>query len=285
MRRDRPTTTLVLLAAATATLGCRSPAARDDAPWLAADGTRSDLRYDLQGARSELDQIRSEQSATLDRLQQTRQQVADHDRIRQVLEQRVELLAGENDRLQAEVTGLVMTAARVGSTSARPVGDGIALVGFEVPADLDGRLREFARRYPEVSYEPDQRMCRFRTEMMFSGVDLLRPQARQALRDFAGLMNRPEAAELNLMVVGHTWANTQVSPDMARQTPTDWHLAAHQAIACQQYLEESGLSPTRAGIISYGSQQPLLDGGDDVARRRNARVEIFIMPPDPPADR
>ncbi len=62
--------------------------------------------------------------------------------------------------------------------------------------------------------------------------------------------------------------------------------AAHQAISCAIYLEERGVKSDRLGITSYGSQQPLPNvvGNDDAARRKNARVEFWILQPDPAED-
>ncbi len=84
---------------------------------------------------------------------------------------------------------------------------------------------------------------------------------------------------LNLLIVGHT-ARPTVGRELAAQHATDWHLAAHQAIAVEQTLEEHNVAPLRVGVVSYASQQPLQDGTSPA----NARVEIFLLPPDPPAN-
>jgi flagellar motor protein MotB len=67
--------------------------------------------------------------------------------------------------------------------------------------------------------------------------------------------------------------------------PTDWHLAAHQAIAVEQCLEENRVAAARLGIVSYASNQPLVQGASAEARRVNARIEIFLLPPDPSSEK
>jgi flagellar motor protein MotB len=150
---------------------------------------------------------------------------------------------------------------------------------------LTKKLDGYAKSHVGVTFDPVEKVVRFQSDTVFrDGGDRLRGDAQTALRELAAILNTQKAGQLNLLVVGHTGGGAVPDAALLVQHPTDWHLAAHQAIAVEQYLEESGLSPTRVGIISYADQQPLVPPKDDVARQKNARVEVFILPPDPPAE-
>lgn len=246
----------------------------------------SDLRYQLDSANSELAQLARRESDARAQADQLAQQLASQQQIQSIMEQRVANLRTENDRLHEEMTGVVMRASgdRPTTSALMNVSD-VNYVGFELPSDLIKKLDQFSKSHVGVTFDPVEKVVRFQSDTVFrDGGDRLRGDAQAALRELASILNSQKAGRLNLLVVGHTGGG--VTPDTALlvQHPTDWHLAAHQAIAVEQYLEESGLSPTRAGIISYADQQPLVPPHDDVARQKNARVEIFILPPDPPAD-
>jgi flagellar motor protein MotB len=203
-----------------------------------------------------------------------------------ILEERVENLKRENDRLAGELRSMVgqaaavpvrreLTTSRIGSTPAA------------LPSDLERRLREIARKHRGAVWEPTERVLRLETDLFFlDGGDELRRETRALITDIADIMldRAAREPELNLQIVGHTSAETQVTAELRRLHPTDWHLAAHQALAVCSLLEERGVAPHRMGVSSFGSQQPLRQGagGDEVARRKNARVEIFVLPPDPP---
>lgn len=208
--------------------------------------------------------------------------LAGQQQVQAILEQRLANLRRENKELHTELTGLVISSTaggerRIGWTKVNSA----SYLDFKLPADLAPRLLEFAKRHPGVSFELSERACRFQSDLAFAGGgDRLQPQARAALAELARILNSPAARELNLLIVGHTAQEPPLPPALLRQHPTEWHRAAHQAIAVEQHLEEAGLSPTRMGIISYADQQPL--AGDGTARE-NARLEIFLLPPDPPA--
>ena len=128
-------------------------------------------------------------------------------------------------------------------------------------------------------------MLRISSDDLFVKGDELKPQGKQLLKEFANIANEPEAKKYNFLIVTHSPPGAGVPRDLVTTHPTPWHLTAHQAIAVEQSLEENGLSPTRVGIISYAGQQPLVEEKDPASQKKNARVEIYLTPPDPPAKR
>lgn len=245
------------------------------------------MQRQLRDRQGEVDKTNVQLTQSQERADQLEKQLANERQVQSILKQRVDNLKQENDRLHTENMSVVMNS--VGNT---PKGQGsvlktvgaTSLVGFDLSKDLTGKLQAFAKKYEGVEYDPTEKVCRFSSDLMFvSGGDRLRNEAQVALVEFAELMNDKQAKELNLLIVGHTSSETVIINELAPQHPTDWHLGAHQAIAVQQYLEEKGMNAARVGIVSYAGQQPLVRGDDDVAKRKNARLEIFLLPPDPPA--
>lgn len=211
-------------------------------------------------------------------------QLAGHKEIRSILEQRLDNLRQENDRLSEEIAGIVLQAGGTKSPSARSVMTTVSgsAPAPEIPASVTNSLKDLANKSGQFTYDPEKKMCRLPSSFLFEGGgDQVRSEAQGVLRQVVTILNADKAASLNVLVVGHTSPLTPIPKEMVAQHPTDWHLASHQAIAVQQFLEENGLSAARAGVISYGSHQPLVDGADDVARRKNERVEIYLTPPDP----
>lgn len=239
----------------------------------------SELQDRLERREDELARAQQQINQSQD---QVDRQLAKSREIQDVLEKRIRNLREENDRLNADLTGAVMNVAadRRNAVGAIVNASSQRVVGFEVPRNVSDKLTAFASSHPGLAYDPADRAIRFQAATAFlDGGDRLKPDMRSALRDLAGILNSEPARNLNFLIVGHT-ARATVRRELAPEHPTDWHLAANQAIAVQQLMEEQGLSPTRAGIASYASQQPLVEGDS----RANARIEIFLLPPDPPAD-
>ncbi|MFO0949181.1 MAG: OmpA family protein [Planctomycetota bacterium] len=245
-----------------------------------------DLRLQLDAAESRVAKIEQENGKLRQEAEVAQRQAEGQQDVVGILEKRVANLRRENDLLHEEMTGVVMKASA--ERPASPIRTSVASAGyihFELPGDLERQLQAFAKRYQGAAFDPVDKVIRMQSDYVFrDGGDRLRSDAQGAMRELAQIFNSRAANRLNFLVVGHTAQGSSLDRDLLIQHPTDWHLAAHQAIAIEQYLEESGVSPTRMGIISYSNQQPLVDGRDDVAKRKNARVEIFVLPPDPPAE-
>lgn len=244
----------------------------------------ADLRQQLDGskdrvAQNERDALRA--SREIDRL---KEQLAARAEIESILNQRVENLMAQTRRLNADVTGIVMTASGIAPASSVPTPlTNVSQSSFELSDALVEKLSAIGKSFAGVVFDPAERVCRFESRLLFiDGGDRIRPEGKAALRELARILNEGKARSFNTLIVGHTDGTGVVPPNLLAQHPTDWHLAAHQAIEVQQQLEEEGLSPIRVGIVSYAGHQPLRDGNDPQSRALNARIEVFLLPPDPP---
>lgn len=245
----------------------------------------TDLQRRLDRTNLQLADLTAERERAVQRAGQIEQQLAGRQEIEEILEKRVDNLRRENDRLHAELTGIVLSSAGSRRSSGAIVNAGGATaVAFELPKELIGKLTAFAGQHEGVSFDPAERVVRFPANRIFANDgDRLSDESRGWFRELAEILNTPPAKRLNLLIVGHSSNRWRLPPDQAAIHPTDWHLTAHQAIAVEQQLEEGGLTPSRVGIVGYAGQQPLVEGADN--KKLNARVELFLLPPDPPADR
>jgi chemotaxis protein MotB len=159
-----------------------------------------------------------------------------------------------------------------------------ALEGSRIPRDVRRKLEDFARRHPEfVEVDADAGISKFKSDVLFrTGEAVLLPESQAVLQEFASIFQGGSGQSMIIMVVGHTDRQRIAKPATKALHETNWHLAAHRAIAVEQYLESAGIEPRRMGVSGYGPHQPLDTGNSAAALARNRRVEIYVLAPDAP---
>ena len=110
----------------------------------------------------------------------------------------------------------------------------------------------------------------------------LKPDAERMLADFAAVLQSPEARDLKIMVVGHTDNLKIARKELRERHPDNWHLSTARALAVADHLKKAGLPEERMGIAGFGGHQPISPNTTASDRRRNRRVEIFVVPSDAP---
>ena len=73
-----------------------------------------------------------------------------------------------------------------------------------------------------------------------------------------------------LQVDGHTDKN----PIRTSRFPSNWELSSARAIEVVNYLISLGIPPNRLSATGYGEFQPLDKRDDEIAHRRNRRIEL-----------
>lgn len=155
--------------------------------------------------------------------------------------------------------------------------------GAGMPGALSMRLVELAERYSSLQYDPSTGTCKLDTDVLFdSGDDRLKPGAEQILTEMAGIFSAPEAHQCKLMVVGHTDARGIKGRELREKYPTNWHLSAGRALTVADWLRDSGIPESRMGVAGFGRFQPVSPNDTAEARRRNRRVEIYVLGPQTP---
>lgn len=155
--------------------------------------------------------------------------------------------------------------------------------GRRLPAAVSQQLALWAQQYPSLSFDPESGASKCDMDVLFdSGQAELRPAARQMLVELAQVLQRSEAKDLKIMVVGHTDNQRIVGVAARDKYPNNFYLSTARALAVADVLRSQGLSDQRIGVAGFGAHEPLSDNQSAVDRQKNRRVEIFVMPRDVP---
>src|SRR5208283_4244144 len=117
------------------------------------------------------------------------------------------------------------------------------LNGRRLPAAVSQRLLGWSRQYPNLSFDAETGVSKCDMDVLFdSGQAELRPAARQMFVELAQVLQRSEAKDLKIMVVGHTDNQRIVGVSMRDKYPNNFHLSAARALAVADVLRSQGLS-------------------------------------------
>lgn len=155
--------------------------------------------------------------------------------------------------------------------------------GSRLPSNLAAQLESLSRQFPALQYDPSTGVSKLDIDVLFdSGNAELKPEAQRLLNEFAQLFQTIEARDMKVMVVGHTDA-LKIARKEARQRHGDnWQLSTDRALAVASALRKAGIRDDRLGIAGFGGNQPVAANSTVEDRRRNRRVEIFVVAPDTP---
>ena len=82
----------------------------------------------------------------------------------------------------------------------------------------------------------------------------------------------PEDLPWILQVDGHT----DRIPIKTPRFPSNWELSAGRAIEVVNYLVSQGIPPSRLSASGFGEFQPIDARDDEIAYRRNRRIELKL---------
>ena len=155
---------------------------------------------------------------------------------------------------------------------------GLANGRGHVPPEVSSRLAEISRKYPGLQFDPVTGISKLDTDVLFdSGQADLKPGAEQMLGELVQVMKSPQAADLKIMVAGHT-DDQRIAKKPAREKfPNNFHLSAARALAVADQMHGQGLAEQRIGVAGFGPHQPIAPNASPADRQKNRRVEIFVM--------
>jgi chemotaxis protein MotB len=152
-----------------------------------------------------------------------------------------------------------------------------------ISADVSTKLSALARRYKHLQFDPETGISKLDTDVLFpSGDTQLKPEADRLLREFAHILQQPDATHLKVMVVGHTDDAGPKGREIRSKYPNNWTLSTARAVAVAERLKAAGLPEERMGVAGYADHQPISPNDTVDSRSRNRRVEIFVVGPDTP---
>jgi chemotaxis protein MotB len=189
--------------------------------------------------------------------QRLSQQNADLQASRDALQKRVDNLLAERGSIKTRLTG------------SSPLSE-----------NTTRQFEGLARKYPGFQFDPQTGVSKFSSDIFFeSGTAEIRAEKQAILRDFAAVLNKGDAKQLNILIVGHTDDMRVVKEETKRRHPDNWYLSAHRAIGVRELLHRFGLREGRMGVAGYGPYQPVATGADSNSRSKNRRVEIYVLAP------
>jgi len=143
-------------------------------------------------------------------------------------------------------------------------------------SDFFGRLRAILGNRPDIRIVGDRFV--FQSEVLFdTGSADLGPGGKEQLDRLATLLldvsqRIPKDIDWILRVDGHT----DRVPIRTERFPSNWELSTARALSVVRHLIERGLPPNRLAAAGFGEFQPIDDRSDEIAYRRNRRIELKL---------
>ena len=143
-------------------------------------------------------------------------------------------------------------------------------------SEFFGRLRDLLGGQKGVRIVGDRFV--FQSEVLFAkGAADIGDAGKNQLLQLALTLKQisreiPADIDWILRVDGHT----DKDPIKTARFPSNWELSSARAISVVQFLINQGLPPNRLAATGFGEFQPLDDHSDEIAKRRNRRIELKL---------
>ena len=141
-------------------------------------------------------------------------------------------------------------------------------------SEFFGRLRQVLGDRPDIQVVGDRFV--FQSEILFeTGSAALGSGGRVQMARLANTLNEisrkiPDEIDWVLRVDGHT----DRRPISTAEFPSNWELSTARAISVVRFLIGEGVPARRLAATGFGEFQPIDTGNDEVALRRNRRIEL-----------
>ncbi|MEH6630297.1 MAG: peptidoglycan -binding protein [Halopseudomonas aestusnigri] len=143
-------------------------------------------------------------------------------------------------------------------------------------SEFFGRLKEVLGNRQDIRIVGDRFV--FQSEVLFtSGSATLEDGGSQQLGQLAKTLRElsatiPTEIDWILRVDGHT----DVQPISTPEFPSNWELSTARSISVVKYLVSQGIPASRLAATGFGQFQPLDTSRDEIAYRRNRRIELKL---------
>ncbi len=147
----------------------------------------------------------------------------------------------------------------------------------EFRADLFDALRGALGERPDIRHEQNRLILQ--SELLFgSGSAEISPRGQRSLKQLAQILMRsarvaPAGIDWVFRVDGHTDRRAPAAGSFA----SNWDLSAQRALTVVQYLSDQGVPPARLAAVGFGPHRPLDPNDDEIADRRNRRMEFHLV--------
>lgn len=143
-------------------------------------------------------------------------------------------------------------------------------------SEFFGKLREVLGNQKGIRIVGDRFV--FQSEVLFTtGSADLGDEGKNQITQLAGTLKEiikkiPPKIAWVLRVDGHT----DRIPIQTSHFPSNWELSTARAISVVKYLVDQGISPTNLAATGFGEFQPIDPRDDEIANRRNRRIELKL---------
>ena len=177
--------------------------------------------------------------------------------------------------LQEKITALEIHLGRKDELIARMREQ--CLGGMALPAEVSTLLEEFAEKEDMVTFDAAKGIVKFKSDLLFkSGSDAVLPPAAAAIKSLSTILNTKEAAELDIIIAGHT--DDQPIRFARANHPTNWHLSVHRAISVLKIMSANNVAQKRMSVRGFGELRPIAPNDPGKGNAQNRRVELYIVP-------
>lgn len=150
-----------------------------------------------------------------------------------------------------------------------------------LPEDVNAALKDFAAKHPDlVEFDPNTGMVRFKSDLTFElGSTVVRPAAKEALAEFATILNYEDIKSNEIQCVGHTDDVPIRRTTTMQMNPTNQILSTNRAWAVADVLYANGVSEGRVTGAGWGEQRPIAPNAPGMkGNEKNRRVDVYIRP-------
>lgn len=143
-------------------------------------------------------------------------------------------------------------------------------------SEFFGRLREVLGDHPDIRIVGDRFV--FQSEVLFeTGSADIGPAGAEQLGRLANLLAElarkiPPDIDWVLRIDGHT----DRVPISTPRFPSNWELSSARALSVLRFLMARGVPANRLAAAGFGEYHPLDERRDEIAYRRNRRIEIKL---------
>lgn len=139
------------------------------------------------------------------------------------------------------------------------------------------RFREIANKFASmvesgklsVKIRDGKMVIELANNILFdSGSTKIKDDGQAALKELGGVLQ--QIKKRDFLVAGHT--------DDVGKAEDNWELSTKRAVEVVQFLEESGVDPTKLAAAGYGEYDPVASNETDEGKALNRRIEIIMMP-------
>ncbi len=234
----------------------------------ASQSSREGLESELESERKALaDQKQLSEEAQLQVTLLNRQLAALREQLAQVA-QALEVSEAKNKEQEVQIADL---GKRLNVALASKVQE---LARYR--SEFFGRLREALGNRQDIRIVGDRFV--FQSEILFaSGQATIGAEGQRQLAQLAATLKEiaatiPSELDWVLRVDGHT----DRAPISTSAFPSNWELSTARAVSVVKFLIAQGIPPERLAATGFGEFQPLDPGGDEIAYRRNRRIEFKL---------